>query len=68
MERAGQPAWLTSWALTMCKTTSSLPTAADLPDPSGNREPSEMNGHLLVDIFTLAFVVVAVVLFLVIKT
>ena len=27
-----------------------------------------MNGHLLVDIFTLAFVVVAAVLFLVIKT
>ena len=51
----------------MCKTTSSLPTAADLPDSSGNREPSEMNGHLLVDIFTLAFVVVAAVLFLVIK-
>ena len=68
MERAGQPARLTSWALTMCKTTSSLPTAADLPDSSGNSEPSEMNGHLLVDIFTLAFVVVAAVLFLVIKT
>merc|ERR1712004_141680 len=30
--------------------------------------PSDMNGHLLVDIFTLAFVVVAAVLFLVIKT
>ena len=69
MERAGQPARLTSWALTMCKpAASSLPTAADLPDSSGNPEPSEMNGHLLVDIFTLAFVVVAVVLFLVIKT
>ena len=69
MERAGQPARLTSWALTMCKpAASSLPTAADLPDSSGNPEPTEMNGHLLVDIFTLAFVVVAVVLFLVIKT
>ena len=69
MERAGQPARLTSWALTMCKpAASSLPTAADLPDSSGNPEPSEMNGHLLVDIFTLAFVVVAAVLFLVIKT
>ena len=68
MERAGQPARLTSWALTMCKpAASSLPTAADLPDSSGNPEPSEMNGHLLVDIFTLAFVVVAAVLFLVIK-
>ena len=68
MERAGQPAWLTSWALTMCKTTSSLPTAADLPDSPDNREPSKMNGHLLVDIFTLGFVVAVVVLFLVIKT
>ena len=52
----------------MCKTTSSLPTAADLPGSPDNREPSKMNGHLLVDIFTLAFVVAAVVLFLVIKT
>ena len=53
----------------MCKpAASSLPTPADLPDSSGNPEPSEMNGHLLVDIFTLAFVVVAAVLFLVIKT
>ena len=53
----------------MCKpAASSLPAAADLPDSSGNPEPSEMNGHLLVDIFTLAFVVVAAVLFLVIKT
>ena len=69
MERAGQPARLTSWAPAMCKpAASSLPTAADLPDSSGNPEPSEMNGHLLVDIFTLAFVVTAVVLFLVIKT
>ena len=69
MERAGQPARLTSWAPAMCKpAASSLPTAADLPDSSGNPEPSEMNGHLLVDIFTLAFVVVAAVLFLVIKT
>ena len=69
MERAGQPARLTSWALTMCKpAASSLPTAADLPDSSGNPEPSEMNGHLLVDIFTLAFVVVAAILFLLIKT
>ena len=53
----------------MCKpAASSLPAAADLPDSSGNPEPSEMNGNLLVDIFTLAFVVVAAVLFLVIKT
>ena len=69
MERAGQPARLTSRAPAMCKpAASSLPAAADLPDPSGNPEPSDMNGHLLVDIFTLAFVVVAAVLFLVIKT
>ena len=69
MERAGQPARLTSWAPAMCKpAASSLPAAADLPDSSGNPEPSDMNGHLLVDIFTLAFVVVAAVLFLVIKT
>ena len=53
----------------MCKpAASSLPAAADLPDSSGNPEPSDMNGHLLVDILTLAFVVVAAVLFLVIKT
>ena len=52
----------------MCKTTSSLPTAADRPDSPDNREPSKMNGHLLVDIFTLGFVVAVVVLFLVIKT
>ena len=52
----------------MCKTTSSLPTAADLPGFPDNREPSKMNGHLLVDIFTLGFVVAVVVLFLVIKT
>ena len=63
-----QPARLIS-RLAMCKpAASSLPAAADLPDSSGNREPSEMNGHLLVDILTLAFVVVAAVLFLVIKT
>ena len=52
----------------MCKTTTSLPTAADLPGSPDNREPSKMNGHLLVDIFTLCFVVAVVVLFLVIKT
>ena len=52
----------------MCKTTTSLPTATDLPGSLDNREPSKMNGHLLVDIFTLCFVVAVVVLFLVIKT
>ena len=52
----------------MCKTTTSLPTATDLPGSPDNREPSKMNGHLLVDIFTLCFVVAVVVLFLVIKT
>ena len=64
-----QPAWLISRAPAMCKpAASSLPAAADLPDPSGNPVPSDMNGHLLVDILTLSFVVVAAVLFLVIKT
>ena len=52
----------------MCKTTTGLPTATDLPGSPDNREPSKMNGHLLVDIFTLCFVVAVVVLFLVIKT
>ena len=47
----------------MCKpAASSLPAAADLPDPSGNPVPSDMNGHLLVDILTLSFVVVAAVI------
>ena len=52
----------------MCKATPSLPTATDLPGSLDNREPPKMDGHLLVDIFTLCFVVAVVVLFLVIKT
>ena len=68
MERAGQPARLISRAPAMCKpAASSLPAAADLPDSPGNPKPSEMHGHLIVDILTLAFVVVAAVLFLAIK-
>ena len=68
-EQGSQPARLISRAPAMCKpAASSLPAAADLPDPSGNPVPSDMNGHLLVDILTLAFVVGAAVLFLVIKT
>ena len=62
-----QPAWLIS-RLAMCKpAASSQPAAADLPDSPSNPDPSEMHGHLIVDILTLAFVVVAAVLFLSIK-
>ena len=62
-----QPAWLIS-RLAMCKPApSSQPAAADLPDSPSNPDPSEMHGHLIVDILTLAFVVVAAVLFLSIK-
>ena len=72
MERAArqpgrQPALLISRPA-MCKPgASSQPAAADLPDSPSNTDPSEMHGHLIVDILTLAFVVVAAVLFLVIK-
>ena len=63
-----QPASLSS-RLAMCKPApSSQPAAADLPDSSSSPAPPEMHGHLIVDILTLAFVVVAAVLFLVIKT
>ena len=62
-----QPAWLIS-RLAMCKpAASSQPAAADLPDSPSIPDPSEMHGHLIVDILTLAFVVVAAVLFLSIK-
>ena len=62
-----QPARLIS-RLAMCKpAASSQPAAADLPDSPSNPDPSEMHGHLIVDILTLAFVVVAAVLFLAIK-
>ena len=62
-----QPAWLFS-RLAMCKPApSSQPAAADLPDSPSIPDPPEMHGHLIVDILTLAFVVVAAVLFLSIK-
>ena len=62
-----QPARLIS-RLAMCKrAASSQPAAADLPDSPSNPDPSEMHGHLIVDILTLASVVVAAVLFLSIK-
>ena len=52
----------------MCKPgAGSQPAAADQPDSPSNTDPSEMHGHLIVDILTLAFVVVAVTLFLIIK-
>ena len=52
----------------MCKASPSLPTATDLPSSLVNPEPPEMDGHLFVDIFTLCFVVVVVLLYLVFKT
>ena len=62
-----QPAWLIS-RLAMCKpAASSQPAAAVLPDSPSIPDPPEMHGHLIVDILTLAFVVVAAVLFLSIK-
>ena len=62
-----QPASLSS-RLAMCKPApSSQPAAADLPDSSSSPAPPEMHGHLIVAILTLAFVVVAAVLFLSIK-
>ena len=62
-----QPASLIS-RLEMCKPApSSQPAAADLPDSPSTSDPPEMHGHLIVDILTLAFVVVAAVLFLSIK-
>ena len=62
-----QPARLIS-RLAMCKpAASSQPAAADLPDSPSIPDPPEMHGHLIVDILTLAFVVVAAVLFLSIK-
>ena len=62
-----QPARLIS-RLAMCKpAASSQQAAADLPDSPSNSVPPEMHGHLIVDILTLAFVVVAAVLFASIK-
>ena len=62
-----QPASLSS-RLAMCKRApSSQPAASNLPDAASIPAPPEMNGHLILDILTLAFVVVAAVLFLSIK-
>ena len=62
-----QPASLSS-RLAMCKRApSSQPAASNLPDAASIPAPPEMNGHLIVDILTLAVVVVAAVLFLSIK-
>ena len=55
----------------MCKAGHSLPSASDLPSSQTNPEhpdPSKMDGHLFVDIFTLCFVVVVALLYLVFKT
>ena len=52
----------------MCKPgVSSVPAAADPQDSPSNTDPAKMNGHLIVDVLTLAFCVVAVTLFLIIK-
>ena len=61
----------TSRAPTMCKAGHSLPSASDLPSSQTNPEhpdPSKMDGHLFVDIFTLCFVVVVAFLYLVFRT
>ena len=68
VERARQPDRHPNRAPTMCKASPSLPTATDLPSSLANPEPPEMDGHLFVDIFTLCFVVVVVLLYLVLKT
>ena len=44
-----------------------MPAAADPQDSPSNSDPAKMNGHLIVDVLTLAFCVVAVTLFLIIK-
>ena len=55
----------------MCKAGHSLPSDSDSPgsqtDPV-HSDPSKMDGHLFVDIFTLCFVVVVVFLYLVFRT
>ena len=62
-----QPASLSS-RLAMCKRApSSQAAASDLLDAASIPAPPVMNGHLIVDILTLAVVVVAAVLFLSIK-
>ena len=44
-----------------------MPAAADPQDSPSNTDPAKMNGHLIVDVLTLAFCVVAGTLFLLIK-
>ena len=44
-----------------------MPSAADPQNSPSNTDPAKMNGHLIVDVLTLAFCVVAVTLFLIIK-
>ena len=68
--RALQPGRHHSRVPTMCKAGHSLPSATDLPSPLVNHEhpvPPEIDGHLFVDIFTLCFVAVVVLLYLVLK-
>ena len=62
-----QPASLSSRPAMCKRAPSSQPAASDLPDSASIPAPPEMHGHLIVDILTLAFVVVAAVLFLSIK-
>ena len=55
----------------MCKPGHSLPSSSDLPSSQTNSEhpnPSKMDGHLLVDIFTLCFVVVVAFLYFVFRS
>ena len=44
-----------------------MPAAADPQNSPSNTDPAKMHGHLIVDVVTLVFVVVAVTLFLIIK-
>ena len=55
----------------MCKAGHSLPSDSDSPGSQTVpvlSDPSKMDGHLFVDIFTLCFVVVVVFLYLVFRT
>ena len=68
VERARQPDRHPSRVPTMCKASPSLPTATDLPSSLVNPEPPQMDSHMIVDIFTLCFVVAVVLLYLALKT
>ena len=68
VERARQPDRHPSRVPTMCKASPSLPTATDSPSSLVNPEPPQMDSHLIVDIFTLCFVVAVALLFLALKT